>query len=86
MVFACHNVDTEFVLPDGHRREEKANLEWQEKMDEAFVWALENYGSGRGFVMPNVKIVKGGEEGIKALGLSANGKASFEKFTVEHPL
>lgn len=86
MVFPCHNVDTELLLLNGHERHEKANLPWQQKIDEAFVWALENYGRGRGFVMPNFKIVKGGGEGMRVMRLSASGKASFEKFTIDHPL
>lgn len=84
MVFACRNTDVEFMLPDGSKLVDKANLSWQEKMDEAFVWALENYG--KGFVMPNVKVVKGGQESLEALRLSAAGKASLEKFTIQHPL
>jgi threonine dehydrogenase-like Zn-dependent dehydrogenase len=75
-VFACRNTDFDFVLPNGSKIEHKANLLWQEKMDEAFVWALEHYGNG--FRMPNVKVVKGAEKGLEALRASAAGKATWE--------
>jgi hypothetical protein len=83
-VFACRNTDINFVFPDGRTLVHHANPPWQEKMDEAFIWALEHYGEG--FVMPNVIAVKGGQEALKALRDSADGKASLEKFTIQHPL
>jgi threonine dehydrogenase-like Zn-dependent dehydrogenase len=83
-VFACRSADVDFILPNGHRLVHKANLPWQEKMDEAFTWAIEHYGNG--FVMPNVKVVKGGQESLEALRISAAGSASLEKFAIQHPL
>jgi len=83
-VFACRSADIDFILPNGHRLVHKANLPWQEKMDEAFTWAIEHYGNG--FVMPNVKVVKGGQESLQALRISAAGSASLEKFAIQHPL
>lgn len=83
-VFACRNADVDFALPDGRTIVHKANLQWQAKMDEAFLWALENYG--KGFVIPNVKVVVGTEKALEALRLVAGGKASFQKLTIQHPL
>ena len=40
----------------------------------------------RGFVIPNVKVVKGGRETLKALEFLAAGKANLEKLTIQHPL
>lgn len=82
--FGCRSTDIVVVSPQGHEAVFLANLSWQEKMNEAFVWALENYG--KKFVMPNVKVIGGEQEALDAIRRSAAGKASFEKFTIQHPL
>lgn len=82
--FGCRSTDIVVVSPQGHEAVFLANLSWQEKMNEAFVWALKNYG--KQFVMPNVKVIEGEQEALDAIRCSAGGKASFEKLTIQHPL
>ncbi|KAJ5628767.1 hypothetical protein N7490_010995 [Penicillium lividum] len=82
--FACRNADVDFVLPNGTVLRHKPDQEMQDKIDQATKWAIENYGSG--YIMPNVAVVKGGEEGIRAMLDVADGKASMQKFAIEHPI
>lgn len=82
--FACRSVDIVVVSPQGHEVVFFANSSWQEKMNEAFEWALQNYGNK--FVMPNVKVIKGEQDALDAIRCAAAGKASLEKFTIQHPL
>lgn len=83
-MFACRNVQADFKRPDGTVIENPPNLEWQDNMDRATRWAIDNYGHG--YRMPNVVIVSGGEEGIKAMVHVANGGASMQKYVIRHPI
>ena len=62
------------------------NPEWQDKIDRTFKWCLSHYGNGKGFVIPNVRVVTGAEDAMAAMKLSAEGKSSFEKVAIKHPL
>lgn len=82
--FACRFVDVELQIPHGPKMVHKARPEWQAEMDKAVKWCFENYGNG--YCMPNVVVVKGAEEGMKKIRDSRNGKASLEKYVIQHPL
>lgn len=82
--FAVRNADVDFILPNGIKLIHKAHPEWQAINTKAVQWCLDNYG--KGFYIPNVKVVKGGEAGIEKMRLVREGKASMEKFVIEHPL
>ncbi|KAJ5625775.1 hypothetical protein N7510_002084 [Penicillium lagena] len=83
-IFACRNVDLEYKLPNGLVVKHAADQAMKEKIDQAVSWAISNYG--KGYCMPNVVIVKGGEEGIRAMLDVSAGKASMQKFVIEHPI
>ena len=82
--FACRNVDVNFSLPDGRVLKHDAMPTWQANIDRATKWAIDNYGNG--YCMPRVKVVQGGEEGIKAMMHVVDGKASMEKYVIQHPI
>ncbi|KAJ5660933.1 uncharacterized protein N7484_000305 [Penicillium longicatenatum] len=82
--FACRNVDVDFKIPNGPVLKFPADQGMQDKIDEATDWAISSYGNG--YCMPNVVVVKGGEEGIRAMIDSVSGKASMQKFVVKHPI
>ncbi|KAH9910076.1 hypothetical protein F4778DRAFT_775971 [Xylariomycetidae sp. FL2044] len=48
-------------------------------------WIFDNH-EAVGLRVPNVRIVKGAEEGVKAIYDVFAGKASFEKVLIEHPM
>ncbi|KAF9894792.1 hypothetical protein FE257_004413 [Aspergillus nanangensis] len=83
-VFACRDVNLDIALPNGGQFVVRANPEWQAKIDKATRWAIENYNVH--YRMPNVVVFKGGEEGIRAIKMSASGGASLQKFVIEHPI
>ena len=64
----------------------KANAEWKAKIDETLAWCLSHYGSDKGFVIPHVRVVSGAEDAMRAMEFVADGKSSFEKVAVKHPL
>ncbi|KAJ5761287.1 hypothetical protein N7520_008443 [Penicillium odoratum] len=82
--FACRNVDVDFKLPNGIVLKHTPNQPMQDKIDQATSWAISNYGQG--YRMPNVVVVKGGEEGIRAMLDVSAGKVSMQKFVIEHPI
>lgn len=82
--FACRNVDVDYRIPNGPVLNFPADQGMQNKIDEATSWAISNYGNG--YCMPKVVVVKGGEEGIRAMIDSVSVKASMQKFVVEHPI
>ncbi|KAJ5930385.1 NAD(P)-binding protein [Penicillium verhagenii] len=82
--FACRNVDVDFKLPNGQVLIHRANHDLQDIIDQATKWAIENYG--KEYRLPSIVVVKGGEEGMQAMRESANGKASMQKFVIEHPI
>lgn len=82
--FACRNVDVTLSLPGGVDLTYRAAPEWQANIDHATKWAIDHYD--RGYVMPHVQVVKGGEKGIEAMINVAAGRASMEKFVIEHPI
>lgn len=84
MAFACRNVDVDLTLPNGLVRKNPAVPEWQANIDKATKWAIDNYGSG--YCMPNVVVVSGGEEGMEAMILVEQGRASMQKYVIEHPI
>ncbi|KAJ5959260.1 uncharacterized protein N7479_006410 [Penicillium vulpinum] len=83
-IFACRNVDINFKLPNGTVLKHEADQSMQAKIDQATSWAISNYGNG--YCMPNVVVVKGGEEGVRAMLDVSAGKASMQKFVIEHPI
>ena len=84
MVLPTREGDFAIPTPTGSVRWMRGNLAWQSRIDRSFLWCLQNYGER--FRVPNVRIVKGGENGIKAMKLVAAGKSSLEKVVIEHPL
>ncbi len=84
MVLATRNVDIPIRRPDGSIDFMRANEVWQSRIDRTFEWCLENYG--KGFKVPKVRVVKGGEEAMEAMRMVAAGKSSLEKVVIEHPL
>ena len=63
-----------------------ANQECQDRIDSTFQWCLNHYGPGRGFVIPNIRVVSGADEAITEMKFSAEGKTRFEKVAIKHPL
>lgn len=59
---------------------------WKEMQARVMGWVTRNYGEGKYVACPNVRVVKGAEECLAAMRRSAEGKSSFEKCVVEHPL
>jgi hypothetical protein len=47
-------------------------------------WAMKNYG--KGFRIPNVTVVSGGQEGIEAIKDVFAGKRNFQKVVIQHPI
>jgi hypothetical protein len=86
MVLATRNVDFPFPKPGGGMLMVKANPEWQAKIDGTLAWCLSHYGSDRGFVIPHIRVVNGADDAIRALKFVADGKSSFEKVAIKHPL
>lgn len=82
--FACRNVDVDFHLPNGKVLVHKSDQQMQDKIDKATSWAIANYGGD--YCLPNVVVVKGAEQGIKTMLDVAAGKASMQKFAIEHPI
>jgi NADPH:quinone reductase-like Zn-dependent oxidoreductase len=82
--FAARNMELTFQLPNGPPVVHRPNFECQANINKAAKWAIENYNQG--YCMPNVKVVRGGEEAIKTMKLVAGGGASLEKFVIEHPI
>jgi NADPH:quinone reductase-like Zn-dependent oxidoreductase len=54
------------------------------RMEAAAAWLWENH-EGK-FRMPNIRVVKGIDEGIAAIETVVAGKVSMEKLVIEHPL
>lgn len=82
--FACRGVDLDMGSRDGVALIHEARPDWQSKMEVAVEWAVANYGQG--YCMPNVVVVKGGEKGVQAIQDVWEGKASLQKFVIEHPI
>lgn len=82
MAFAARGIDAAvpFLIPGVG----KANMEWESRLEKAVIWAATNYG--KQFQIPNVQIVKGAESGIQAIKDVNEGKVSFAKVVIEHPL
>ncbi|KAJ4303870.1 hypothetical protein N0V88_001467 [Collariella sp. IMI 366227] len=59
---------------------------WQEMQKKVMAWVLENFGNGKYVGCPNITVAKGAEACLEAMQRSAEGKSSFEKIAVEHPL
>ncbi|KAI0543255.1 hypothetical protein GGR58DRAFT_519385 [Xylaria digitata] len=61
--------------------------EFESRVDVIMAWALEQLASpGRGFRFPNLRLVKGAEAAIQAINDVFDGKASMEKFIIQHPI
>ncbi|PMD45573.1 NAD(P)-binding protein [Hyaloscypha variabilis F] len=86
MVLATRNVNFPFPKPGGGVHMMLANPEWQARIDRAITWCLSNYGSGRGFTIPHVRVVSGADDAIAAIKFVADGRSSFEKVVIKHPL
>ncbi|KAK9768607.1 hypothetical protein K7432_000594 [Basidiobolus ranarum] len=82
--FACRNVDVDFRLQNGTLFRHAPDQSMQAKIDQAASWAISNYGNG--YCMPKVVVVKGGEDGVRAILDVSAGKASMQKFVIEHPI
>lgn len=79
MVVASRAFD--FPSPGGFA---KAQPDVDVLQQKATTWAVTNYG--KGFTVPNVRVVKDVDEVIEAIEASARGKLSFEKVAIQHPL
>jgi NADPH:quinone reductase-like Zn-dependent oxidoreductase len=62
----------------------KASPEWDSRLEKAMEWAMKNYG--KGFRIPNVTVVSGGQEGIEAIKDVFAGKRNFQKVVIQHPI
>ena len=62
----------------------KANMEWELRLEKVVSWVAINYG--KEFRIPNVQIIKGAEMEIQAIKDVYEGKVSFAKVVIEHPL
>ncbi|KAL4801836.1 NAD(P)-binding protein [Aspergillus unguis] len=82
--FACRNVEVDFKLPNGTILQHTPNRPMQDKIDRATCWAISAYGHG--YCMPRVVIVQSGEEGIRTMLDVSAGKASMQKFVIQHPI
>jgi NADPH:quinone reductase-like Zn-dependent oxidoreductase len=71
----------DFPSPGGFM---KGQPEMDIPLQKATNWALSNYG--KGFLMPNVRVVKDSDAALEAIRASAEGKVSFEKVAIQHPL
>ncbi|KAL6251314.1 hypothetical protein RBB50_001522 [Rhinocladiella similis] len=78
MTVAARGFD--FPSPGGFM---KAQPEMDIALQRATDWALSNYG--KGFEMPNVRVVKDGDAALEAIRTSAAGKLSFERVAIKHP-
>ena len=79
MVVAARGHD--FPSPGGFA---KAQPELEVALREASIWAAANYNNG--FVVPNVRVIRDADAALEAIQLSADGKISFEKIALQHPL
>ena len=86
MVLATRDRDFPFPKRGGGVQVVRANAEWQAKIEETFAWCLSHYGSNRGFTIPHVTVVSGADDAMRALKFVADGKSSFEKVAIKHPL
>lgn len=84
MVLPTRNVAFQITLPNGSVRVVEKNMDFQARIDAAFSWTLANYG--KEFLIPKVRVVRGGKQAIEAMYAVADGKSSFEKVAIEHPL
>ncbi|KAI7974976.1 hypothetical protein EIK77_002756 [Talaromyces pinophilus] len=82
LVFAARGIDIDipFSIPGGI----KANMDWELRLEKVVGWAAMNYR--KQFRIPNIEIVKGAERGIQAIKDVYEGKVSFAKVVIEHPL
>jgi NADPH:quinone reductase-like Zn-dependent oxidoreductase len=60
-----------------------ANEQWESRLIDTVSWVAENYG--KGFHVPNLRVIEGLKEGIEAIKASGEGKISFEKIAIKHP-
>ncbi|RVX73708.1 hypothetical protein B0A52_02598 [Exophiala mesophila] len=79
MVVAARGFD--FPSPGGFA---KAQPESDVVLQDATKWAALNYN--KGFVIPNIRVITDGDAAVEAIQLSADGKISFEKLALQHPL
>ncbi|GAB1218547.1 hypothetical protein ATERTT37_007806 [Aspergillus terreus] len=82
--FACRNVAVDFTLRDGTVLRHAPDQQMQDRIDRATRWAIAAYGTE--YRMPNVAVVQGGEAGIRAMRDAVAGKASMQKFVIQHPI
>lgn len=61
-----------------------AQPDWEARLKNVVLWAADNYNSL--FRIPNVRVVEGTDAAIEAINLSCDGKISFEKIAIKHPL
>ena len=59
--------------------------DYRARTQAAVEWLLENHRNIR-FRIPNVRVVKGAEEGVRAIRDVYEGKVSMEKVVIEHPM
>jgi hypothetical protein len=58
--------------------------EYAARMQAVVSWVLMNHRTS--FKIPNIRLIKGAEEGIKAIHNVFEGRVSMEKFVIEHPM
>ncbi|GAW23025.1 hypothetical protein ANO14919_125730 [Xylariales sp. No.14919] len=62
------------------------NAEFDARVEGTMAWALDQLASGSGFRFPNIRLVQGAAAAIRAIDDVFEGKASMEKFIIQHPL
>ncbi|KAI1853783.1 hypothetical protein JX266_001767 [Neoarthrinium moseri] len=66
-------------------RNQEPSPDLQDRIDAAIQWLWGN-AANVNFRIPKVKVVQGGDEGIKAIKDVYDGKVSMEKVVIKHPL
>ncbi|KEF54582.1 uncharacterized protein A1O9_09024 [Exophiala aquamarina CBS 119918] len=62
----------------------EAAPECDARLEQTVRWAMENYGNG--FRIPKVNIVTGAQAGVDAIKDTFEGRISFQKVVIEHPI
>lgn len=66
------------------RKEQEQTVKWGERTERGMEWILANHE--KYWLNPSIKVVKGAEEGVKALEDVWKGRISGQKVVIEHPL
>ncbi|KAF2966320.1 hypothetical protein GQX73_g7274 [Xylaria multiplex] len=82
-----HDPRWTFCLGRRDPAESAQMAEFDSRVEVIMAWALEQLASpGRGFRFPNIRLVKGADAAIEAINDVFDGKASMEKFVIQHPI